>query len=98
MIAASVVDLPDPVGPVTRTNPCGRLAKCSIAGGAPSWSSVGSVKGMTRNDIEIAPIWKKQLARKRATPFHENAKSTSLFVRSSCFSSSVSTDSTRCSQ
>src|ERR1035441_8085375 len=32
-IAASVVDLPDPVGPVTRTRPAGRSANVSITSG-----------------------------------------------------------------
>ena len=39
MRAASVVDLPEPVGPVTSTMPRGRLAKFLTAGGMPSASS-----------------------------------------------------------
>jgi hypothetical protein len=37
-IAASVVDLPDPVGPVTRTSPLGRSASSSTILGSPSSS------------------------------------------------------------
>ena len=36
IIAASVVDLPEPVGPVTSTNPRGFLVKSSSTGGRPS--------------------------------------------------------------
>ena len=40
IIAASVVDLPEPVGPVTRTRPRGFVASCSRRWGSPSSSSV----------------------------------------------------------
>jgi hypothetical protein len=38
-IDARVVDLPEPVGPVTSTRPRGRLAKFATTGGTPSCSS-----------------------------------------------------------
>ena len=49
MIAASDVDFPEPVGPVTSTSPCGRFAKYSTAGGRPSSSNVGSFIGIMRS-------------------------------------------------
>ena len=38
IIAASEVDLPEPVGPVTSTKPRGRRASSCTTGGSPSWS------------------------------------------------------------
>jgi hypothetical protein len=58
IIASRVVDLPEPVGPVIRTSPWGRLAKYSMAGGSTSWSREGSFKGMIRRLMAIEPIWK----------------------------------------
>ena len=45
MIEASVVDLPEPVGPVTRTKPRGRVASHSAVGGRSSSSKVGIREG-----------------------------------------------------
>ena len=45
-IEASVVDLPEPVGPVTRTRPRGRIASSRRDGGSPSSSSVRSSSGI----------------------------------------------------
>ena len=41
MSAASVVDLPDPVGPPTRTSPFFIRANCCTTGGRPSPSMLG---------------------------------------------------------
>ena len=46
---ASVVDLPEPVGPVTRTSPRGRWARAAIASGTPRLSSGLMSCGMRRN-------------------------------------------------
>ncbi len=67
-IAASEVDLPEPVGPVTRTSPRGFRVKSSSTCGRPSSSSSGIWWGIRRNAALIEPRWKKQLTRKRATP------------------------------
>ena len=45
IIAASVVDLPEPVGPVTSTSPRRRSARLRIDGGQPSSSSVRILRG-----------------------------------------------------
>ena len=65
---ASVVDLPEPVGPVTRTIPRGLRANSRITGGRPSWW-IGTVSaGIRRNAAPIVPRWKYELTRKRAWP------------------------------
>ena len=68
IIDASVVDLPEPVGPVTRTNPRGFWVKSRSTAGRLSCSRAGISCGMRLNAALIAPRWKKQLTRKRATP------------------------------
>ncbi len=48
IIAASVVDLPEPVGPVTSTRPARRSDSLRIEGGHRSSSSVRILVGMVR--------------------------------------------------
>ena len=65
---ASEVDLPEPVGPVTRTIPRGFLANSRTTGGRPSFS-IGTVSdGIRRKAAPSVPRWKKVLTRKRPTP------------------------------
>ena len=52
MIAARVVDLPEPVGPVTSTMPLRSLAISLSCAGIPSSSTVGILFGMTRSTME----------------------------------------------
>ena len=47
-IAASVVDLPLPVGPVTSTRPRGRSASVASTGGRPSSPKVRIFSGISR--------------------------------------------------
>jgi hypothetical protein len=49
IIAASVVDLPEPVGPVISTRPCGRVTRREVLSGRPICSGVGISSGITRN-------------------------------------------------
>ena len=65
---ASVVDLPDPVGPVTSTSPRGRWAKWSMSGGQAELVEVRMWCGMVRNTAPTEPRWRKTLTRKRLTP------------------------------
>ena len=67
IIAASVVLLPEPVGPVTRTKPRGFLVRSRSTCGTPSESSAGISCGTRRKAALTEPRWKKQLTRKRAT-------------------------------
>ena len=68
IIDASVVDLPEPVGPVTSTKPRGLRVKSPSTAGSPSASSDSICSGIWRNAALIEPRWKKTLTRKRATP------------------------------
>ncbi len=68
IIAARVVLLPEPVGPVTRTKPRGFAVSSRSTCGTPSESSAGISCGTRRKAALTEPRWKKQLTRKRATP------------------------------
>ena len=68
MMAARVVDLPDPVGPVTSTNPRGLWQKVWSTLGSPSSSMVLILTGMSRKAAARVPLWKNTLTRKRACP------------------------------
>ncbi len=58
IIAASEVDLPEPVGPVTSTKPRGlRVSSCTVAG-SPSSSIEVNPKGIRRKAAPTAPRWK----------------------------------------
>ena len=63
-----MVDLPDPVGPVTSTKPRGLRVKSVSGAGSPSSSRVLITLGIRRKAALIDPRWKKTLTRKRATP------------------------------
>ena len=90
IIAASVVDLPEPVGPTTSTMPYGLFSSVLHAGGQPSSSSVRTRKGTTRRASAKVPRWLNALARKRPSAGTPNEKSTCLALCSSasCRSSS----------
>ncbi len=68
IIAASEVDLPEPVGPVTSTNPRGFFVNSSSTGGRPSESSLGMVDGIRRSAADSEARWKYAFTRKRALP------------------------------
>ena len=54
-MAASVVDFPEPVGPVTSTMPFRRSVMSASCAGRLSASSVGISVGMTRITMEYVP-------------------------------------------
>ena len=68
IIAASVVDLPEPVLPVTRMSPLLTLQRLRTASGSLSSSAVRALEGMTRNTPPMPFSWRMTLTRKRATP------------------------------
>ena len=68
IIAASVVDLPEPVVPVSRMIPRGSSASRRTTSGSPRSSIVRTWKGIARSAIEMVPRWRKALTRKRETP------------------------------
>ncbi len=77
IIAASVVDLPDPVVPVTRMIPRSSSASSPITGGSWSCSTVLISWGIVRMTSETDPRWRKALTRKRARSVTAKARSTS---------------------
>jgi Tfp pilus assembly pilus retraction ATPase PilT len=68
IIAARVVDLPEPVVPVTNTSPRFSAAIDSTTFGSRSWSTVLTPKGMTRKTQPIVPRCWKTFTRKRPRP------------------------------
>ncbi len=74
-MAASVVLLPLPVGPVTSTRPRGLSESSAKILGQPSCSSVRILLGMVRNTAAAPRFWLKALTRKRARPWISNEKS-----------------------
>src|SRR5262245_7248571 len=92
IIAASVVLLPEPVGPVTSTRPRGRSDSLATIGGSPSSSKVRTLKGICRITSDTQPRCLKQLPRNRARFWIPNEKSSSFSVSNRFFWFSVSTE------
>ena len=78
-IAASVVDLPEPVGPVTRISPRGRFTISAKIFGALSSSSDSTLDGMVRNAAAAPRDCTNALTRKRARLGTAKLKSHSRF-------------------
>ena len=68
IIAARVVDLPEPVVPVSRMIPRSSSAMSLITGGSRRSATVRMLKGIARQTIETEPRWRKAFTRKRARP------------------------------
>ena len=73
-MAASEVDLPDPVAPTKMTKPRLLMTTSLRTGGRPNPSIVGRVEGITRKTIPILPCCTKALTRKRPIPVGATAK------------------------
>ena len=71
IIAASVVDLPEPVVPVSRMMPRSCSASWVTDSGRPSSSTALMITGMARMTIEIEPRCRNALTRKRPRPSTE---------------------------
>ena len=67
IIAASVVDLPEPVFPVTRMRPLLILHRFMTASGSLSSAAVRAFEGMARNTAPMPLSWRMTLTRNRAT-------------------------------
>ncbi len=78
IIAASVVDLPEPVAPASRTMPRSSSASVRTAGGSRSSSIVLMRCGIARHTRDVVPRWRNALTRKRPTWSISNEKSTSF--------------------
>ena len=93
IIAARVVDFPEPVGPVTSTSPRGFSAIFAIDGGqAEVLEGLDRMNGICRMTIETQPRCLKQLPRKRARFWMPNEKSSSSSISNRFFWFSVSTE------
>ena len=68
IIDASVVDLPEPVVPVSRISPRSSSASSEITGGSASSATVLIWKGIARQTSETEPRCTNAFTRKRATP------------------------------
>src|ERR1700683_260893 len=66
-MAASVVDLADPVGPVTSTSPRGSMHRSRKIFGAERSSRLRMTEGILRNTAPAPRFWLKALTRKRAS-------------------------------
>ena len=94
--AASVVVLPDPVGPPTSTSPRGSCASSSTDGGNPSVDSRGTRVGSSRTAAAARPRSRCRLIRKRPRPVIRNdasAMCASRYCRRACGASAGSTAS-----
>ena len=67
-IAASVVDLPEPVVPVSSTIPRSSSESVRITSGSPRSSTVRIWNGIERQAIATVSRWRKALTRKRERP------------------------------
>ena len=92
MTVASVVDLPDPVGPVSRMSPRGFFARSSTTFGRPSSSKLLILKGIARNAPATFPRCMKMFPRKRESFCTLKDRSSSLVSSKRCFCESVSTE------
>ena len=77
MMQASVVDLPEPAGPVTSTRPFCRPAVRRTASGMLKSLGSGRPNGITRMTADSEPRWRNTLARKRPMPGSAKEKSSS---------------------
>ena len=78
-MAASVVDLPEPVGPVTSTMPRGWSEISLKIAGAFRSSSDSTLDGIVRITAPAPRFWTKALTRKRARLGMAKEKSHSRF-------------------
>src|SRR2546426_2194349 len=95
-IAARVVDLPEPVGPVTRIKPRGFSQSLVTTPGRPSSSNDLISYGIDRKTAPTAPRWLNMLARNLESPFIPKEKSNSSVSSNRCFCASVNTEYASC--
>ncbi len=65
-MAASVVDLPDPVEPTMRIRPRLCITRALSTSGNSNSSIVGICEGIRRSTMLTSPRWRNTLTRKRA--------------------------------
>jgi len=89
--AASVVDFPEPVGPVTSTRPTRFVAEAFTMTGKPRASKPLISQGIVRKTDPTAPRLLEQVAAEARQILQANEKSSSRFSSNRCFWASVST-------
>ena len=82
---ASEVLLPEPVGPVTRNSPRGRMISFSTTGGRPNCSIVSSLLGICRSTMAMLPRCLKIDTRNRAMSPKAKPKSDPPTACNSCW-------------
>ena len=82
-MAASVVDLPDPVPPTMMTSPRLVIATSFKTGGTLSSSNFGMFEVITRSTMPMLPCCTNALTRNRPMPAGEIAKLHSFFASNS---------------
>ena len=89
IIVASVVDLPDPVTPVTSTRPFGILTSSLTTVGSCRSSKVLISVGMFRRTVATVPLCMKTFIRTRPSPSTPKERSSSWSRSKRSFCSSV---------
>ena len=84
-IDARLVVLPDPVGPVTRSNPRGWTISERTASGMPICSNVKNWLGIRRSTMPMVPFCLKMAVRNRTPSVNSMAKSAPPFSCNSCW-------------
>jgi pilus retraction protein PilT len=85
IIDARLVVLPEPVGPVTRIRPRGRVINCSMTAGRPSCSKVRNSFGIRRRTRPMLPRCLNTATRNRAISPKAKPKSVPPTSWSSCW-------------
>ena len=89
MMAASVLVLPLPVGPVTNIRPLVLRAISSTTGGTPSWRSPRILSCTTRKAASTPPRWRWTFIRKRPMSATSTERSSSHFSSNWAFWASL---------
>src|SRR5260370_38879739 len=84
-MADSVVDLPEPVGPVTSTSPRGLSHILLTTAGRPSWLKDLISNGIRRKTAAVVRLRLNKLAPKPARPLNPNEKFASRLSSNPCF-------------
>jgi len=91
IIAASVVDLPEPVGPVTRIQPLGAIGQLPHDRREIQLVEGANLEGDDRMAAATAPRSRYTLQRKRARFWIPKERSSSFSSSNFCFCASLST-------
>ena len=85
IIAAKVVDLPLPVGPVNRTKPLSKKASLLIIGGIFNSSDVKITEGIILKEAANPLIWLKKLTLNHPKFFNKSSQNNNKIVNYEVF-------------